>query len=183
MKPAMRDAGMLNGFQNEQRRKMLDSKGMRFPLDVILMCIRWYVAYPLSYRHVEEMMGERGVNVDHSSINRWAIRFLSLLESQAAHTGRLGGIVVERNRVGAAVPVTDALDQAIGAACLRVGEARERLQGDLSALDDDLAKRAHEIRERLLKWTGIPCGVGIGSTKTRAKLANHIAKTAERSQV
>ena len=59
---------------------MLDIKGMRFPIDVILMCIRWYVAYPLSYRHVEEMMEERGVNVDHSPINRWAIRFLPLLE-------------------------------------------------------------------------------------------------------
>ena len=60
---------------------MLDTKRMRFPLDVILVCIRWYAAYPLSYRHLEEMMQERGVFVDHSSINRWAIRFLPLLET------------------------------------------------------------------------------------------------------
>jgi transposase-like protein len=53
---------------------------MRFPIDVILLCIRWYAAYPLSYRHLEEMMQERGVAVDHSSINRWAVRFLPLLE-------------------------------------------------------------------------------------------------------
>ena len=59
---------------------MLDIKGMRFPIDVILVCIRWYAAYPLSYRHLEQMMEERGVFVDHSSINRWAIRFLPLLE-------------------------------------------------------------------------------------------------------
>ena len=59
---------------------MLTTKGMRFPIDVILVCIRWYAAYPLSYRHLEEMMEERGVFVDHSSINRWAIRFLPLLE-------------------------------------------------------------------------------------------------------
>ena len=59
---------------------MLATKGMRFPIDVILVCIRWYAAYPLSYRHLEEMMHERGVCVDHSSINRWAIRFLPLLE-------------------------------------------------------------------------------------------------------
>lgn len=59
---------------------MLNTKGMRFPIDVILVCIRWYVAYPLSYRHLEEMMQERGVVVDHSSINRWAIRFLPLME-------------------------------------------------------------------------------------------------------
>ena len=59
---------------------MLDIKRMRFPIDVILVCIRWYAAYPLSYRHLEEMMEERGVCVDHSSINRWAIRFLPFLE-------------------------------------------------------------------------------------------------------
>jgi putative transposase len=59
---------------------MLNTKGMRFPIDVILVCIRWYVAYPLSYRHLEEIMQERGVLIDHSSINRWAVRFLPLLE-------------------------------------------------------------------------------------------------------
>ena len=62
---------------------MLNFKGMRFPIDVILVCIRWYVAYPLSYRHLEEMMEERGVSVDHSSINRWAIRFLPHIEKMA----------------------------------------------------------------------------------------------------
>ena len=48
---------------------MLATKGMRFPIDAILVCIRWYAVYPLSYRHLEEMMHERGVFVDHSSIN------------------------------------------------------------------------------------------------------------------
>tara|TARA_B110000503_G_scaffold89399_1_gene135368 strand:- start:1055 stop:1279 length:225 start_codon:yes stop_codon:yes gene_type:complete len=64
---------------------MLVTKGMRFPIDIILVCIRWYVAYPSSYRHLEEMMQERGVLVDHSSINRLAIRFLSLLEKVFAN--------------------------------------------------------------------------------------------------
>ena len=59
---------------------MLDTKRMRFPLEMISVCIRWYAAYPLSYRHIEELMQERGAFVDHSSINRWAIRFLPLLE-------------------------------------------------------------------------------------------------------
>ena len=49
---------------------MLNNKGMRFPTDVILVCIRWYVAYPLRYRYHEEMTEERGVSVDHSLINR-----------------------------------------------------------------------------------------------------------------
>jgi len=53
---------------------------MRFPIEVIWVYIRLYTAYPLSYRHIEEVMEERGVSVDHSSINRWAIRFLPLVE-------------------------------------------------------------------------------------------------------
>jgi putative transposase len=59
---------------------MLEIKGMRFPREIILVCIRWYAAYALSYRNLEEMMQERGVFVDHSTVNRWAIRFLPLLE-------------------------------------------------------------------------------------------------------
>jgi putative transposase len=57
-------------FLKNGQATMLNTKGMRFPIDVILVCIRWYAAYPLSYRHLEEMMQERGVLVDHSSINR-----------------------------------------------------------------------------------------------------------------
>lgn len=44
----------------------------------------------------------------------------------------------------------------------------------------DLVRRSHIIRARILRWVGIPCGIGLGSTKTLAKLANHVAKTAER---
>ncbi|WP_280757895.1 IS6 family transposase [Polaromonas sp. CG_23.6] len=65
---------------------------MRFPIDIILVCLRWYAAYPLSYRHLEEIMHERGVFVDHSSINRWAIRFLPLLEKVfRKHKRAVGG--------------------------------------------------------------------------------------------
>lgn len=49
----------------------------------------------------------------------------------------------------------------------------------LAGVRGDLAERARRVRSRILAWTGIPCGVGIGHTKTLAKLANHIAKTAE----
>ena len=50
----------------------------------------------------------------------------------------------------------------------------------LDGIRGDLVERARAVRSRILSWTGIPCGVGIGPTKTLAKLANHIAKTAER---
>ena len=51
---------------------------------------------------------------------------------------------------------------------------------DLTGVPGDLVARCHKVRSRILQWVGIPCGIGIGSTKTLAKLANHIAKTAER---
>lgn len=50
----------------------------------------------------------------------------------------------------------------------------------LDGVRGNLARRANIIRSRILQWTGLPCGIGIGPTKTLAKLANHIAKTAER---
>ena len=55
-------------------------KGAHFPPDIILMGVRWYVAYPLSTRHVEELMLERGVHVDHSTINRWVVKYSPQLE-------------------------------------------------------------------------------------------------------
>ena len=51
---------------------------------------------------------------------------------------------------------------------------------DLTGVRGNLVERSHKIRSRILQWVGIPCGIGIGATKTLAKLANHIAKTAER---
>lgn len=51
---------------------------------------------------------------------------------------------------------------------------------DLTGVPGDLTDRARRVRERILQWVGIPCGVGLGSTKTLAKLGNYIAKTAER---
>ena len=50
----------------------------------------------------------------------------------------------------------------------------------LQGVRGDLTNRSHAIRARIHQWVGIPCGIGIGQTKTLAKLANHIAKTAER---
>ena len=48
-------------------------KLLHYPIEIMLPCVRWYVAYPLSLRHIEEMMAERGVIVDHATIHRWAI--------------------------------------------------------------------------------------------------------------
>jgi putative transposase len=55
-------------------------KGAHFPPEIILMGVRWYVAYPLSSRQVEELMAERGVELDHATIHRWVIKYSPLLE-------------------------------------------------------------------------------------------------------
>ena len=52
---------------------------MHYPLEVMLVCVRWYAAYPLSFRNIEEMMAERGVFVDHSTLHRWSIKVLPVL--------------------------------------------------------------------------------------------------------
>ena len=58
----------------------ISCKGAHFPPDIILMGVRWYVAYPLSYRHVEELLEERGVPIDHATIQRWVVKYSPLLE-------------------------------------------------------------------------------------------------------
>jgi transposase-like protein len=55
-------------------------KRLHYPLDLILLCVRWYVAYSLSLRNLEEMMAERGIEVDHSSVRRWVIKLVPLFE-------------------------------------------------------------------------------------------------------
>ena len=60
---------------------MVSFKGAHFVEDIILTCVRWYLAYPLSYRQVEELMEERRVSVDHATINRWVLKYSPHLES------------------------------------------------------------------------------------------------------
>lgn len=55
-------------------------KRLHYPLDVMLLCVRWYVAYSLSLRNLEEMMAERGIEVDHSTVHRWVIKLVPLFE-------------------------------------------------------------------------------------------------------
>ncbi|CQI95873.1 putative transposase remnant [Yersinia rohdei] len=53
---------------------------LHYPIDVIAQCVHWYLAYALSLRHLEEMMAERGIVVDHSMLHRWVIRLVPLLD-------------------------------------------------------------------------------------------------------
>ena len=53
--------------------------GFRFPPEVIMVAVRWYLRYGLSYRDVEELLAERGIEVDHVTVYRWVQRFTPLL--------------------------------------------------------------------------------------------------------
>ncbi|MGH7121883.1 MAG: IS6 family transposase [Acetobacteraceae bacterium] len=70
---------------------MIDFKGSHFERDIILWGVRWYVAYPMSYRQPEEMMDERGVEVDHSTLNRWVLKYVPLLEKAFCKRRGLAG--------------------------------------------------------------------------------------------
>ena len=59
---------------------MISFKQRHFKKETILMLVCWYVAYALSYRDIEELASERGLEVDHSTINRWVIHYAQQLE-------------------------------------------------------------------------------------------------------
>ena len=68
---------LTEGAMIPELRRVL--KRLHYPLEVMLVCVRWYAAYPLSFRHLEEMMQERGVFVDHSTVHRWALKILPIM--------------------------------------------------------------------------------------------------------
>ncbi len=55
-------------------------KGCHFPKWIVLQAVYWYLRYSLSYRDVEELMNERGVNIDHSTVQRWVVKYTGMLE-------------------------------------------------------------------------------------------------------
>ncbi|CRY69488.1 putative transposase remnant [Yersinia pekkanenii] len=70
------------------------SRRLHYPTDVIVQCVRWYLAYALSLRNIEEMMAEPGIIVDHSTLHRWVIRMVPLLDKVfRRHKRSVGGPV------------------------------------------------------------------------------------------
>jgi transposase-like protein len=65
--------------------------GFRFPPDVIVVEVRWYLCFGLSYRDIEELLADRGVEVDHVTIYRWVQRFTPLLADAARPCRHLVG--------------------------------------------------------------------------------------------
>ena len=62
---------------------MIDFKGAHYPREVILYAVFFYVRYGVSYRDLEEIMAERGVLVDHATLNRWVVRYSPLIAAEA----------------------------------------------------------------------------------------------------
>ncbi|MGR6830837.1 hypothetical protein [Aliivibrio wodanis] len=61
----------------------MNFSGFQYPKDVILQVVRYYVSYKLSYRDIEEIFTVRGIEADHSTYNRWVIRFAPQIEMKA----------------------------------------------------------------------------------------------------
>ena len=61
----------------------IDFNGVHYPKSVILHAVFFYVRYAVSYRDLEEIMAERGVAVDHATINRWVVKFSPLIAANA----------------------------------------------------------------------------------------------------
>jgi len=57
-------------------------RGRHFRDEIIVLCLRWYLRYPLSYRNLEEMMAERGLKLDHSTIARWVLQYAPVLNAR-----------------------------------------------------------------------------------------------------
>jgi transposase, IS6 family len=63
-----------------KRRAKADFKGRHFEAALIVQAVSWYLRYPLSYRDIEELFLERGLEVDHSTLNRWVLAYAPLIE-------------------------------------------------------------------------------------------------------
>lgn len=70
-------------FESEQPTVTIDFKGNHFPKSVILYAVFFYVRYGVSYRDLEEIMAERGVEIDHATLNRWLVKFSPLIAASA----------------------------------------------------------------------------------------------------
>src|SRR5262249_16286528 len=71
-----------------QRKRPALFRGRHFEDTIIILCVRWYLRYSLSYRDLEEMMMERGLTVDHVTIWRWVQRYAPILNQRCRRRNR-----------------------------------------------------------------------------------------------
>ena len=72
---------------------MVDSKGTHFLKSVILHAVFFYLRYPVSYRDLQRILAERGITIDHATLNRWVVSYSPQLEvAWEIYTARISGI-------------------------------------------------------------------------------------------
>ncbi len=77
-------------------------KHHRFPRDMILCAVRWYLRYPLSYQDVVDLLAERGVTVDRSTVYRWVQKFGPELTKRTPVGGLSGKSIIAMTRISTA---------------------------------------------------------------------------------
>ena len=126
-------------------------KGSHFERDVILWGVCWYVAYPLSYRQIEEMMQDRGIEVDHSTLHRWVLEYVPLLED---------ALLVRKRPVGGSWPM-DETDVRIKKAWKYLYRAVDKAGATVDFLLT--AKRDRKVARRFVckaaSRHGVPCTI------------------------
>jgi len=106
-------------------------KRMHYPLEVMLTCVRWYAAYPLSLRHIKEMMAERGVAVDHATVQRIEVK--RVMREDGQRGDGVADAVVGRMQRGLAQ-------------VLLVGRF-QHVVGDVAGARHDLIAVVHRLRD------------------------------------
>src|SRR3954468_16972304 len=81
MAPSRSNPMILSAIAEKLRRRSKDDfKDRHFEASLILQAVSWYLRYPLSYRDIEELFRERGLPVDHATVNRWVLAYAPLIE-------------------------------------------------------------------------------------------------------
>jgi transposase-like protein len=149
---------------------MIEFKGSHFERDVILWAIRWYVAYPISYRQLEEMMEEHGVEVDHATLNRWVLKYVPLLEQEFRARKQPVGLSWRMDETDVRVKGTwkylyRAVDKAGATVDFLLTAKRDR-------------KAALRFLRKAIKWSGTPEKITIDkSGANTAAIESHNAET------
>ncbi len=151
--------------------------GFRFPPEVIVLSVRWYLRFGLSYRDVDELLAERGIDVDHVTVHRWVRRFAPLLADAARFAlHRVGGRwhmdethVKVAGRWGYLYRAVDQFGQVVrhecGRWCRYLGHRMRCCVGDgvrsFGAVLQGEASNHRRLR-RLRAVRGERCGKGVG---------------------
>ena len=149
---------------------MIEFKGSHFERDVILWAVRWYVACPISYRQLEEMMEEHGVEVDHATLNCWVLKYVPLLDQEFR---------VRKRPVGSSWRMDETYVRVKGAwkyLYRAVDKAGTTVDFLLTAKRD--RKAALRFLRKAIKWNGTPEKIAIDkSGANTAAIETHNSET------